>query len=57
VRSLPFLTFRVVLALGSLSFEFLGLPENKPMMESDLEEVLVRKLKNSFQNQEKDLCL
>ena len=23
-------------------FEFLGLPENKPMMESDLEEALVR---------------
>lgn len=52
-----FWNFRVFLALGSLSFEFLGLPENKPMMESDLEEVLVRKLKNSFQNQEKDLCL
>ena len=25
-------------------FEFLGLPENKPMMESDLEEALVRQI-------------
>lgn len=27
-------------------FEFLGLPENKPMMESDLEEALVRQIEN-----------
>ena len=25
-------------------FEFLGIPENKPMMESDLEEALVRQI-------------
>ena len=28
-------------------FEFLGIPEDKPMMESDLEEALVRQIEKS----------
>ena len=30
-----------------VAFEFLGIPEDKPMMESDLEEALVRQIEKS----------
>ncbi len=38
-------------------FEFLGLPENKPLMESDLETALVAQIEKFLWNSVVDLCL
>lgn len=38
-------------------FEFLGIPENKPVLEKDLEYKLIKHIEDFYLNWEKGLCL